>query len=106
MKEPHGISRLAVEGCHVSALIALTEDAAIGQIVQSRTTAVFTTYDVIDLMSESGSAFWVKTVFTAVLCRRMTSRRTASGNSRGTRQDLLGARFCHAEYMFELKEIV
>jgi hypothetical protein len=29
---------------------------------------MFTAYDVIVLMSESGSAFWVKTVFTAVLC--------------------------------------
>ncbi len=82
MEEPDGFAGSEVDGRDVRPLVAITKDAAIGQIVEGRTSGVF-----------------------ATCARRMTCCRADSGSSRGTRHYLFSARLCQTEYMFELKEI-
>lgn len=67
MEEPDGFAGSEVDGRDVRPLVAITKDAAIGQIVEGRTTTVFATYNVVDLVSESRPAFRVKTVLAAIL---------------------------------------
>jgi hypothetical protein len=59
MKEPYRFSRVVINRCHIRALVTIAEDAAASQVVEDRSTSVFPTYDVVDFMGESRSAFGV-----------------------------------------------
>ncbi len=63
MKQSDCFSCSGFDRRNVRAFITIAEDAAVGQIVKTGAAAVFSTYDVIDLMSEFRPALRVKAVF-------------------------------------------
>jgi hypothetical protein len=65
MKQSDRFSCLGVDRRHVRTLVAIAEYAAIGQIVDRGATAVFATYNVVDLMSERRPILGVEAVFAA-----------------------------------------
>lgn len=67
MKQSDRFSRSSIDRRNVRAFVAVAEYAAVSKIIESRITAVFSAYDVIDLMSESRQAFRVETIFTTKL---------------------------------------
>ncbi len=62
--------------------------------------------DVIDLVREAGAILMHQTVSHRRCARTITRRRVASSTLRATGQYLAGARFGHAEDMFQIHEVI
>ena len=66
IEQRYGVPCSIVNGCNIGPFVPIAENAAVGQILKRRITSVFAAYDVIDLMSESGSTLRVQAVFAPI----------------------------------------
>jgi hypothetical protein len=67
MKESNRLSRPRVNRCNIGTLVAIAEDTAKCQVIQSRCTSVLSTHNMINLMTKRRPRFRVETVFTPAI---------------------------------------
>jgi hypothetical protein len=105
-EEPDQLTSCRIDGSDVTSLIAVADDAGVGEVVSSRAALVLPADDVVDLMLVADVVFVNEAVFAGVPRTSATCLRSSSliSDATGKHQASLG--LCHPEDVLQFDEVV
>ena len=106
VEKANEIARLLRERSNVAALISITEQASISQIIWLGRSSVLQGYDVIDFAAEEGVFFCNQAILAKVICAVATKRRSSAPTRSAIGHMLAGARLCQSHEVFELQIMI